>query len=117
MHERREDGGRHRRIYRLTRKGRATLDRWRSEPETDPFEMRDPAKVKLFLGAEPKALAEAQIEAHNVKLAEYRAVQDAAGDLPEGMRLVLAAGIAQEREMIRFWSSVREGRAIRAARG
>jgi len=108
--ERREKSGRRRRVYRLTTKGRKSLDDWRAEPTPELYEIRDAGLLKLFFGADPTGLAETQLEAHRTKLRWYEELRDAAGnDAPEGARLTLEAGIGHEREYIRFWSRVRDG--------
>jgi hypothetical protein len=69
-------------------------------------ELRDPGLLKLFFGAEVGSLAKTRQEAHQRKLAEYeaRAEADDDPDAPAGSRLTLDAGLAHEREWVRFWS-------------
>ena len=110
LDERREEGGRRRRVYTLTAAGRRELDEWRSLPATESWELRDAGLLKLFFGAEPGELAQAQLGAHRERLAEYEDLRDS-GDLPEGMRLALEAGIGHEREYVRFWSALAAGDA------
>jgi len=105
LEEEREEGGRRRRIYRLTPAGRRALRDWRAEPVTEPAELRDPGMLKLFSGAEPGPLAEAQLEQHAQALSEYDALLERP-DLRPGERLALEAGIGHEREYIRFWRRV-----------
>jgi PadR family transcriptional regulator, regulatory protein AphA len=105
--ERREEGGRRRRIFELSAAGRKALNEWRADPDTDLYELRDPGLVKLFCGADPKPLAEAQLERHERRLASYEGMLDE-GDLPTGMRLALEAGIGHQREYVRFWRRVLE---------
>src|SRR6478609_1209342 len=57
LSERAEEGGRRRRFYRLTARGRRMLAAWRAEPSGELFELRDRATLKLFFGAEPAKLA------------------------------------------------------------
>ncbi len=109
--ERREQGGRRRRRYRITAKGRRALHEWAAEPTADFTELRDPGLLKLFFGADPKRLAPPQLEAHRAKLAEYEVIhasmkQDGG---PAGPRLALEAGIAHEREWVRYWQRLAEG--------
>ena len=102
--ERREDGGRRRKLYELTAAGRRALDDWRSEPEASLGELREPAVLKLFFGADPARLASVQIPAHRAKLAEYEAIRDGMpAEVPDGPRLALEAGIRHERSSIEFW--------------
>jgi PadR family transcriptional regulator, regulatory protein AphA len=116
LSEEREQSGRRRRIYSLTEAGRETLERWRSEPAADLYEVRDVATLKLFFGADPVQLARAQVRAHRDRLARYEEYHAAvvAGDAPEGWRLALEVGIGHEREFIRFWSRLAEDVADRS---
>jgi DNA-binding PadR family transcriptional regulator len=105
--ERVEPGGRRRRLYRLTDAGERALDTWLADPRTDFTELRDPGLLKLFLGADPRALAAGQVEIHQAQLERYESIHEVAGpELPEGVRLALEAGIGHEREWVRFWRSV-----------
>ena len=104
LEEEREEGGRRRRVYRLTDAGRKALREWVRAPAAETAELRDPGLLKLFFGAKPGPLASAQAELHERKLAEYRELHAASGaTMPAGMRLALEAGIGFEREWIRFW--------------
>ena len=122
LRERREEGGRRRRRYSLTAKGREALDEWRQTPTAQLSELRDLALLKLFFGTDPAELAEAQLEAHRSKLAEYealRALDDGRG--PRGPWLTLESGIGHAREWIRFWEGLakqapRRGRPPRSSR-
>ena len=108
--ERREETGRRRRTFELSASGRRALNGWRADPETDLYELRDPGLLKLFCGADPAALAEAQLARHERRLASYERMRGDGG-MPTGMRLALEAGIGHEREYVRFWSQVlRESR-------
>jgi DNA-binding PadR family transcriptional regulator len=108
LSERREEGGRRRRHYKITAKGRKALREWLGEPTGEMAEMRDPAMLKLFFGADPKAMAEAQLPAHRNRLARYEEMQKLSGmlgdEIPEGMLISLEAGIIFEREFVSFWS-------------
>jgi PadR family transcriptional regulator, regulatory protein AphA len=104
----REQSGRRRKYYRLTERGRQALEDWRQTPTDDArVEMRDLSLLKLHLGADPATLATLQLQAHTRKLAEYeqRRAQDP-GTPPRGPWLTLEAGIAHEREWIRFWANL-----------
>lgn len=102
--ERREAEGRRRRFYKLTRIGRDALDKWRREPTDELYEVHDPGTLKLSLGAEPEALAAAQLQAHERKLEELEQIAEEITDMARGMRLALELGISSERELVRFWS-------------
>jgi PadR family transcriptional regulator AphA len=107
VEERREAGGRRRRTFSITDAGRRALDAWRAEPTGEPAELRDPALLKLFFGADPQAMAAAQLPAHRERLARYeeiRTLDDRTG--PRGPFLALDAGIRHEREWIAFWEEL-----------
>ena len=102
--ERREETGRRRRLYSITAKGRRALEDWRTETTTDLAELREPALLKLFFGADPGALAAVQIPANEERLAEYERIRDGMADeVPEGPRQALEMGIRFERAAIAFW--------------
>jgi PadR family transcriptional regulator AphA len=112
LKEEREEGGRRRRHYSLTAKGRKALEEWRSEPATEIPELRDLGVLKLFVGADPKALGQAQAAAHERKLAEYHEIRKLdEGDEPRGPWIALEAGIQYERHMIRFWKRLADSGA------
>jgi len=109
LSERREEKGRRRRLYRLTGLGTKALDRWREEPTSELYELRDAGLLKLYFGADPKTLAADQLEAHRQRLREYE------GQLEECRRIeasrgtihAIEAGIGHEREYVRFWTRLR----------
>jgi PadR family transcriptional regulator AphA len=107
LREQRERGGRRRRRYRLTAKGRSALDRWRAEPSAGLTELRDPGLLQLFFGADRPKLAKVQLEAHQQRLDQYLELkrQDP-GTEPRGRWLALEAGIGHAREWVRFWKRV-----------
>jgi DNA-binding PadR family transcriptional regulator len=109
LSERREEAGRRRRIYRLTKAGTEALDRWRAEPTGELYELRDAGLLKLFFGADPRKLAPQQLEAHEERLREYEAQLEQCRQLraPAGIMHAIEAGIGHEREYVRFWSKLR----------
>ena len=108
LDERREESGRRRRVYRLSAAGRKALRAWRADPNTDLYELRDPGLLKLFCGADPASLAEAQVERHERRLHSYQELLDQT-DMSDGMRLSVESGIGHEREYVRFWSRLKGG--------
>jgi PadR family transcriptional regulator, regulatory protein AphA len=106
LDEQQEQTGRRRKLYRLTDAGKAELDAWRAEPVSETFELRDPGILKLFFGADPAQLAQAQLEHHQQRLEDYREVAKA--EMPTGMRLALECGLAHEREYVRYWTKLVE---------
>jgi PadR family transcriptional regulator AphA len=103
LSEQREETGRRRRVYSLTKSGRKALKEWLSEPTEEFEEVRDPATLKLFFGGDPARLAAAQLAAHTRRLSDFEELLEQLPDAPEGWRLALNAGIGHERESVRFW--------------
>jgi PadR family transcriptional regulator AphA len=101
LDEQQEPAGRRRKLYRITAAGRTVLDAWRTEPTGDGFEFRDPGVLKLFFGADPAPLAQAQLAVHEQRLARFHELADT--PMEDGMRLALECGIGHEREYVRFW--------------
>lgn len=110
LSSRREESGRRRRHYRLTAAGREALRAWVAEPTGELTELRDLALLKVFFGADPKRMAEAQLPEHRRKLSEYEELRERAEEhLTPGMLVSLRAGLRNERLWIEFWSELREG--------
>jgi PadR family transcriptional regulator, regulatory protein AphA len=97
-----EDGGRRRKSYTLTEKGRGALRAWAEEPSAGPPQLRDEFLVKVFAGADPTALLAARAEWHRAKLAELQGyleeVREAEGWDPSERTLI--AGIGYHRLML-----------------
>ena len=105
--EERERGGRRRKRYRITEEGRRALAQWRAEPTAAIPDLRAPAVLKLFFGADPHELAPLQLEALRRKLADYEELRDSMPtSVPEGPRLALDSGIAHERQQIAWWEGL-----------
>jgi DNA-binding PadR family transcriptional regulator len=105
--ESREPGGRRRRLYALTDRGREALQAWRDDPASERAELREPSLLKLFFGADARRLAEVQLPAHRAKLAEYEGIRDGMADeISNGPRQALDMGIRHEREFVRFWEDL-----------
>jgi PadR family transcriptional regulator AphA len=111
LSERREEGGRRRRIYRVTKSGEDALEQWRAEPTGDLYELRDAGLLKLFFGADPKKLAPQQLEAHEGRLREYEAqlAECRRMKAPQGTIHAIEAGVGHEREYVRFWKRLGGG--------
>ena len=110
LSERREQGGRRRRYYKLTAKGEEALGAWLAEPTAEMAELRDPGILKLFFGGDPKALATAQLSVHRERLALLEELAERIdGQVPTGAELSLLAGLGHEREWVRFWELVEQG--------
>jgi len=109
LDEHREAEGRRRKTYSITRAGKKALSAWLAEDaESELPEVRDPGLLKLYMGADPKALAAAQVAAHKARLKEWENLKMALSgfEVPEGPGLTLDAGLAYERMSVKFWSSL-----------
>jgi PadR family transcriptional regulator AphA len=103
--ELREPGGRRRKLYALTDRGRDALQEWLGVLTPEPYMLRDPALLKLFFGADVRELAEVQLQTHRQKLAEYEALlAQRPGVGPVGPWLALDLGTRHERETVGFWA-------------
>ena len=108
---RREEGGRRRKHYALTTTGRKALQDWLDSPTEEMYELRDPGLLKLAMGSDARALARAQLPAHEERLKRFQEilrVLEASGATRE-QRLVVESGIGHEREYVRFWKRVADG--------
>jgi PadR family transcriptional regulator, regulatory protein AphA len=107
--ETREQTGRRRKLYAITPKGTRALEDWRTETTSALAELREPALLKLFFGADPGVLAAVQVPENRARLAEFERIRDALPDnVPPGPRQALELGIRVERETIAFWEELAE---------
>jgi DNA-binding PadR family transcriptional regulator len=76
--ETREEGGRRRKSYSITPRGREALSAWLTARPTDELpELRDVNLLKVFFGADPRPIAARQAAAHQAKLREYEELEQA----------------------------------------
>jgi PadR family transcriptional regulator, regulatory protein AphA len=105
-----EPGGRRRKLYALTGKGREALRSWAAEPSAAPPQMRDEALLKVFAGADPLSLLEPRVAWHREKLGELQGylddVRKAEGWV--GGERALVAGVAYHRKMLEMLDTERE---------
>jgi PadR family transcriptional regulator, regulatory protein AphA len=114
---RQEEGGRRRRIYSLTEAGREALAQWAGEPETAPPQLRDEVMLKVFAGADPRALEEDRVAWHRAKLEELRGYLEIAREA-EGFTAserTLIAGVAYHEKMLEMMAEL--GEAVDTAPG
>jgi len=122
--EEREAGGRRRRLFTISDRGRAAIRAWLATPAQEPTELRDAGLLQLFfadLGSadDLRALASAQLASHRATLAAYESDQptgrglngpDAAVRTVERWRgATLPMGVLYERAAIEFWVGVMAG--------
>lgn len=108
LDERREETGRRRRTYSITKAGKKALKEWLAGPVTGLAELRDLALLKVFFGADPQMIATDQLQAHRDRLARYEELSGAleGAEASEGMRLALRVGLMHEHEFVAFWESL-----------
>ena len=107
LSEVRQEGGRNRRVMRLTEAGAEALAGWLRDSAFVPVEARERGILKLWFGARPEVYAPVQIEEHKHTLAEYEGLAESVGELiTRGQREALEFGIRYERMMVEFWEWV-----------
>jgi DNA-binding PadR family transcriptional regulator len=112
--EEREDGGRRRRTWSLTARGRQALQDWLAVDAGSGTEIRDLGLLKLFFGgaaASPehvRAGARASAEAHRRQLAVFQELARIEGMEPH-QRATLRLGLTYEQAAVAFWEEVAEG--------
>jgi PadR family transcriptional regulator AphA len=108
-----EEGGRRRRVYELTPRGREELTAWVREPTDDSMEIRDVANLKLSAAElstpdDVRALAERQVEAYRRRIAvldEADAYFDARPEIAlRGRNIAMGRGVYEA--ALAFWQSV-----------
>ena len=99
LSERQEPGGRRRKLYAMTDKGREALEAWtHAEPSAAP-QLRDEGALKIFAGADPVPILRRRCEWHRRKLAELEGYLDQTAGQP-GPRTSLVAGITYHRVLL-----------------
>jgi DNA-binding PadR family transcriptional regulator len=100
--ERREAGGRRRKLYTLTDPGRQALHEWARSPEVAPPQLRDEGELKVFAGADPVPIFTVRRDWHRAKLAELEGYLHGLGEEPnlQGVRASLLAGVAYHRLLL-----------------
>lgn len=73
---RQEEGGRRRRFYSLTEKGREALAKWAADATVTPPQLREEAILKIFAGGDPGPLAEERRAWHEAKREELEGILD-----------------------------------------
>lgn len=100
-----EAGGRKRKLYSLTTAGRGALQAWADSPEVAESQLRDEGTLKIFAGADPRAIVSQQQRWRARKLEElegYLAGLDAApeDEHTRAIRVTLQIGIGYERLLL-----------------
>ena len=108
-----EDGGRHRKLYTLTKRGQGALQGWLRTPPGEIFEMRDMAVLQLFFSEfmseeDLVTLARDQGRLYRERLAVYQGIAAAAGEDGIKQRRMASVhhGIRMMKACISFWDDV-----------
>jgi PadR family transcriptional regulator, regulatory protein AphA len=111
--ETREESGRRRRTYRITRQGRAAFEAWLAEPTGEPTQLRSLGLLQLYFGwfAAPEdvaALARAQVEMHRERLVGWNQVFDVLEGREDRLwqREVAELAFKAEQSMAEQWERV-----------
>jgi PadR family transcriptional regulator AphA len=102
LSERRESGGRRRRLYSLTDSGREALHEWRDSPSLTPPQLRDEGVLKLFAGGDPLPYVMARRDFYRDKLEELEGyLRECPPDEQfRGVRASLNLGISYNRLLL-----------------
>jgi DNA-binding PadR family transcriptional regulator len=102
LSERQEQGGRRRKLYALTDKGRVALEEWVHAEDYPPPQLRDDGALRIFAGADPAPILERRARWHRAKLAELEGYLEDAGESEgiAGPRGALMAGITYHRVLL-----------------
>ncbi len=107
---RREETGRRRKLYSLTKAGREALREWIATAGAAPPQLRDEGLLKAFFGANPEPIAQQHLEWHRQKVEELegylRIVREAGG--PAGVEQTLVVGTAYNRAVADLWRKILE---------
>jgi PadR family transcriptional regulator, regulatory protein AphA len=108
-----ENGGRHRKLYSLTKEGHRALQDWVKSPPGEIFEMRDIAVLQLFFSEfmsedDLVALALNQGRLYRERLATYQGIARTAGEDRIKRRRMASVhlGIRMMKACIDFWDDV-----------
>jgi PadR family transcriptional regulator AphA len=99
---RQEEGGRRKRVYALTERGREALQAWAADPTVAPPQLREEAVLKVFAGADPEPLIESTAAWHRGKKAELQGYLDALQGVEgvERSSRTLIVGLAYHQKML-----------------
>jgi PadR family transcriptional regulator, regulatory protein AphA len=108
---RQEEGGRRRRIYALTDKGKEALAAWAADTAVTPPQLREEAILKIFAGADPGPLGAARRAWHEAKRDELNAMLQEVSEA-EGFTAserTLMAGVGYHQKMLELLDLLAEG--------
>ena len=108
-----EEGGRRRRTYDLSDKGRQAVRAWLAEPVAEQMQVRDIAELKLFFAelgedGDVRRLALSQVDEHTERIRVYEDIALRFADQEDvAARMVpLRLGLAMERAVLEVWEEI-----------
>lgn len=110
LDESQEDGGRRQKRYALTQQGRDALAEWLETPDAEPTELRAPAIVKVFFGADPARVAAAPLARHRELLSHFEELQARDPGDTAGRAHALRTGIEYHRFWVQAWERIAGGK-------
>lgn len=110
---RQEEGGRRRRFYSITEKGREAVAAWAADPEVAPPQLREEAILKMFAGGDPGPLAESRRAWHRAKREELagllQEVRKAGDPSLTASERTLMSGVGYHQKMLELLDSLERG--------
>jgi PadR family transcriptional regulator, regulatory protein AphA len=99
-----EQGGRRRKTYAMTARGRRALRAWAEDPGVAPPQLRDELVLKVFAGGDPAGMLDERTAWHRAKLEELGAMLDGLRGIEgyERSKLTLRAGLSYHRRMLQM---------------
>lgn len=110
---RQEEGGRRRRVYSMTEKGREALAAWAADTSVTPPQLREEAILKIFAGADPGPLGAERRAWHEAKRDELSAMlrQVREADGYDASERTLTVGVTYHRKMVELLDLLVQARA------
>lgn len=120
-----EQTGRRRKRYTLTDSGRHALREWADSPTSSPPQLRDEGMLKIFAGADPRAVVAERAQWQQAKLAELEGYLQRLQEGQDGPRtdkwrgaeITLLAGVAYHRQLLEMSGEFLRESADQAAIG
>jgi PadR family transcriptional regulator AphA len=110
LSQRREQTGRRRKIYKVTKSGEEAFRSWLANPDNAHPELRDTGLLKLYFGnfsskQDVQALATAQLNSHKTRLELYKSIPKER-KLDEFALKTVQLGIDFEKMSEKYWAKV-----------
>ncbi|HEY5977036.1 MAG TPA: PadR family transcriptional regulator [Solirubrobacterales bacterium] len=99
-----EKGGRRRKTYAMTDRGREALRAWAEDPGIAAPQLRDEMVLKVFAGGDPGGMVDERTAWHHAKLEELNGLLEGVRGVEgyERSELTLLAGLSYHRRMLQM---------------